>query len=175
MTVLARALRAPLAVLAVAAPIGLAACDPVHPGSAAIVGKHAISVDSLQRMTNRVLAATDTQTRPQVAGDAASLARLQRNILTRLLDDDLLNTAARTLDIQVSATEIEQEHAQLAQQAGGESQLQQQAVLSGIAPSELPAALRSLVLGNKIAEAVVANVTVSPAQLQAAYQQNIDQ
>jgi parvulin-like peptidyl-prolyl isomerase len=48
-------------------------------------------------------------------------------------------------------------------------------VLSGIAPSDLRTALRSLVLGNKIAEAVVADVTVAPDQLQAAYQQNIDQ
>jgi parvulin-like peptidyl-prolyl isomerase len=175
MTALRRALRGPVAVAVVAAPVALAACHPVHPGAAAIVGTHAISVDTLQRLTNRVLAATDAQTKPQVAGDAAALARLQRNILTRLIDNDLLDTAARTFGVRATESEIDQERAQLAQQAGGDPQLLQQAVLSGIAPGELRSALRGLVLGNKIADAVVANETVSPAQLQAAYQQNIDQ
>src|SRR5947208_38729 len=154
MTALPRALRAPIAVVAVAAPVALAACEPVHPGAAAIIGKHAISVDTLQRLTNRVLAATDAQTRPQVAADAAALARLQRNILTRLIDNDLLDNAARSLGVRATESEIDQEQAQLAQQAGGETQLRQQAVLSGIAPSELRSALRGLVLGNHIADAV---------------------
>ena len=170
-----RALRAPLVALALAAPVAVAACDPVHPGAAAIVGKDAISIDTLQSLTNRVLAATDAQTRPQVAGDAAALARLQRNILTRLIDNQLIASAARTLGVAATEGEIDQEQAQLAQQAGGDQQLQQQAVLSGIAPSELRSALRGLVLGGKISDAVVADVTVTPDQLQAAYQQNIDQ
>jgi foldase protein PrsA len=170
-----RAVRGPVVVLAVVAPIVVSACDPVHPGAAALVGQTAISVDTLQSLTNRVLAATDAQTRPQVAGDDAALARLQRNILTRLIDNRLIAEAARTLGVAATEGEIDQEQAQLAQQAGGDQQLQQQAVLSGIAPSELRTALRGLVLGNKIAEAVVADVTVSNEQLQAAYQQNIDQ
>src|SRR4051812_16711521 len=174
MTVLPRVLRAPLLALAVAAPFAVSACDPVHPGAAAIVGKRAISVDTLQGLTNRVLAATDAQTRPQVAGDATALARLQRNILTRLIDNDLLDAAARQVGVAASEGEIDAEQRQLEQQAGGAQQLQQQAVLSGIAPNELRSALRSLVLASKISEAVVANVNVSDAQLRTAYQTNID-
>jgi foldase protein PrsA len=170
-----RALRGPIVVLALATPVAVTACDPVHPGSAAIVGQSAISVDTVQTLTNRVLAATDAQTRPQVAGDAASLAKLQRSILTRLIDSRLITEAARTLGVSATESEIDQEQAQLAQQAGGDQQLVQQAVLSGIPPKDLRSALRGIVLGNKIAEAIVADVNVSPEQLQAAYQQNIDQ
>jgi parvulin-like peptidyl-prolyl isomerase len=170
-----RALRGPILAVAVAAPFVVAACDPVHPGAAAIVGSTAISIDTLQTLTNRVLAATDAQTRPQVAGDDAALAKLQRSILSRLIDNTLLARAASKLAVTATEAEIDQEEAQLAQQAGGEQQLEQQAVLSGIPPSDLRTALRSLVIGNKIADAVVADVSVSPEQLQAAYRQNIDQ
>ena len=162
-------------VAALSVPLALVACTPVHPGAAAIVGSHAISVDTLQRLTNRVLAAADATTRPQIAADANALARLQRTILGRVIDTDLLTAAGRTRGITVSAGEIDTEQAQLAQQAGGESQLQQQAVLSGIPPGELRSVLSGLVVGSKLAEAVVADVAVTPAQLQAAYQQNIDQ
>ncbi|MFL6238696.1 MAG: peptidylprolyl isomerase [Actinomycetes bacterium] len=165
----------PLAVVAALVPLTLTACDPVHPGSAAIVGDQAISVDTLQQLTNRVLVAADAQTRPQIAGNADALAKLQRSILTRLIDDELLNAAARQLGVSASEGAIDQEQAQLVQQAGGQQQLSQQAVLSGIAPRELRSALRGLVLGNRLSEAVVANEQVSPTQLQAAYQQNIDQ
>src|SRR4051812_19427955 len=174
MPAIPRAVRGPLAVAA-AAPLVLAACQPVHPGSAAIVGQRAVSVDTVQGLTNRVLAAADEQTRPRIAGDPAALACLQRAILTRLIDGDLLDAAAARLGVRVSEGEIDQEQASLSQQAGGEQQLRQQAVLSGIAPGDLREALRSLVLGNKISQAVVANETVSPSQLEAAYQQNIDQ
>jgi parvulin-like peptidyl-prolyl isomerase len=174
MRAIPRFLLAPLAA-ALVAPVVLAACDPVHPGSAAIVGSTAISVDTVQTLTNRVLDAADAQTRPQIAGDANALAQLQRSILTRLIDNDLLAAAAARVHVSVSEGDIDQEQAQLTQQAGGADQLRQQAILSGIAPSELRSALRGLVLGNKISEAVVANETVSQAQLQAAYQQNIDQ
>src|SRR4051794_19889519 len=169
-----RVLAAPLAAAAVAA-VFVVACDPVQPGSAAIVGSRAISVDTLQRLTNRVLSAADAQTRPQIAGDDSALARLQRSILTRLIDNQLLAAAAARLHVSVSEGEIDQEQAQLAQQAGGDQQLLQQAVLSGIAPSELRSALRGLVLGNKIAQAVVADQSITEADLKAAYQQNIDQ
>ena len=174
MPAIPRALRGPLAAAALA-PLLVAACQPVHPGSAALVGQRAVSVDTLQRLTNRVLAAADAQTKPQIAGDPAALARLQRAILTRLIDGDLLAAAAARLNVAVSEGEIDQEQADLSRQAGGDQQLLQQAVLSGIAPSDLRPALRSLALGSKISQAVVANETVSDAQLQAAYEQNIDQ
>src|SRR4051794_12130039 len=118
MPAIPRVLRGPLAVAA-SAPLLVAACQPVHPGSAALVGKRAVSVDTLQSLTNRVLAAADEQTKPQIAGDAAALARLQRAILTRLIDGDLLDAAAARLDVRVSEGDIDQEQAGLAQQAGG--------------------------------------------------------
>ena len=170
-----RSVRGALAAVLAAAPLAIVACHPVHPGAAAIVGQHAISVDTLQKLTNRVVAVADDQTRPQIAGDAAARAKLQRSILSRLIDNELLETAAKDFHISVSEGEIDQEQAQLEQQAGGKPQLMQQAALSGIAPSELRTALRGLVLGGKISNAVVADVAVSPTQLQQAYNQNIDQ
>src|SRR4051794_31297358 len=162
MPALSRSVRGVLVAVLAAAPLVLAACEPVQPGAAAIVGKDAISVDTLQKLTNRVLAAADDQTRPQIAGDAAARAKLQRSILSRLIDNELLDTAAKQLRLSVSEGEIDQEQAQLEQQAGGKPQLLQQAALSGIAPSELRTALRGLVLGSKIGNAVVADVAVSP-------------
>jgi parvulin-like peptidyl-prolyl isomerase len=153
----------------------LAACNPVHPGSAAIVGAHAISVDTLQRLTDGVVSAADASTKSQIAGDNDKLAQLQRSILSRLIDNTLLADAARIEGITVTEGEIDGEQAQLAQQAGGADQLRQQAILNGISPNELRAALRGLVISSKLTEAVVADVVVSPAQLAAAYQQNIDQ
>src|SRR2546423_6842416 len=112
---------------------------------------------------------------PEVAGTSDLLPRLHRLVRPRLIDNDLIQAAAATYVITATDGEIDAEQAQLEQQAGGAPQLLQQAVLSGIPPSELREALRGLVLSNKLSEAVVANETVTQEQLQAAYQQNIDQ
>jgi parvulin-like peptidyl-prolyl isomerase len=139
------------------------------------VGSHAISVDVLQHLTSGVVAAADTATKGQIAGDNSKLASLQRSILSRLIDNELLAAAAVIEGVTASEGEIDAEETQLAQQAGGATQLRQQAIQNGISPSELRAALRGLVLSRKLTQAVVANEAVSPDQLRALYQQNIDQ
>ena len=162
-----RVIAAVLGALTVGA--GASACTS-SPGAAALVGDTRISVESLQATVNRALA--DPQAEQQLGQDRAKFTRDQ---LGRLINNVLVGNIAARDGISVSPADIDQQLAQFAQQAGGEQQLDQQAAASGVPVKDLRTFVRYYVLQQKIADRLVANVTVSDAELQAAYQKNIDQ
>jgi foldase protein PrsA len=164
-----RSARLAVAVLgALVVGVSASACTS-SPGAAALVGDDRISVDTLQSMVNRALA--NPQAAQQLGQDRAKFTRDQ---LGRLINDVLITKLAATDGIGASPAEVDQQLAQFAQQAGGQAQLDQQASAAGIPVKDLRTFIRYYVLQQKIADHLVANVSVSDADLQAAYQKNID-
>jgi parvulin-like peptidyl-prolyl isomerase len=148
---------------------GASACTS-SPGAAALVGDDRISVATLQAAVNSALA--DPQAQQQLGQDRAKFTRDQ---LGRLINNVLITKIAAADGITASRADVDQQLAQFAQQAGGEKQLDQQAAAAGVPVSDLRGFIRYYVLQQKIADHLVAGVTVSDADLEAAYQKNIDQ
>ncbi|MDQ1684966.1 MAG: peptidyl-prolyl cis-trans isomerase [Frankiaceae bacterium] len=157
------------AVAALAVGLGTSACTS-SPGAAALVGDDRISVATLQGVVNRALA--DPQAEQQLGQDRAKFTREQ---LGRLINNVLVGRIAARDGITVSKADVDQQLAQFAQSAGGEKQLEQQAAASGVPVKDLRTFIRYYVMQQKIADRLIADVTVSDADLQAAYQKNIDQ
>lgn len=161
--------RPAVAVLAAAVvTVGIAGCN-TSPGAAALVGDYRISTATLQHEVDRALA--DPTAQSQLGTDRA---KFTRDELSQLIHNRLVALAAATHHVRVTSSEIDQQIAQFAQQAGGNAQLLQSAAQSGVPKDEIRTFIRYYVLEQKLGAALVANLPVSRAQLQAAYQQNID-
>jgi foldase protein PrsA len=156
------------AVLAAAATM-LAGCN-TSPGAAALVGGDRISASALQKEVSRALALPNVQ--PQLTSDRVGFTRSE---LARMVTNLIVAAAARAHHLTVTQSDIDQQMNAFAQQAGGSAQLFQQAEQSGIPRRELPTFTHYYVLQQKLADQLIASIPVSQAQLQAAYQKNIDQ
>lgn len=148
--------------------VSASACTS-SPGAAALVGDDRISVDSLQALVNRALA--DPQAAQQLGQDRAKFTRDQ---LGRLITNVLITKIADRDGVNATPADIDQQLSQFAQQAGGEAQLDQQAAAAGIPVKDLRSFIRYFVLQQKIADRLIVDVSVSDAELQAAYEKNID-
>ena len=150
----------------------VAACgnSTSSPGAAAIVGKHRISTDTLQSTVDAAL--KDPQALAKLGADRAGFVRDE---LGRLINNDVIAAAAAAHGVTVSDSEVDTQISQFAQQAGGQAQLEQSAAQNGVPRSALRSFIRFYVLQQKLADKLVADVPVTQAELQAAYQQNIDQ
>jgi parvulin-like peptidyl-prolyl isomerase len=140
------------------------------PGAAALVGADRISVSTLQKAVNDAL--KDPAAQQQLGQDRAAFTRTQ---LARLINNVVIGKVAAAQGINVGAPDIDQQLASFAQQAGGQQQLLQQASAGGVPAKDLRSFVRYYVLQQKIADELVATVTVTQEQLQAEYQKNIDQ
>lgn len=157
-----------LVAAAAVAVMGLSGCE-TSPGAAALVGDFRISTDSLQQEVNKALANPAAQA--SYGSDRAGFARTQ---LGRLISNRVIATAAAERGITVTASEIDAQIESFAQQAGGMDQLIKSAAEGGVPQSELRSFVRYYVLEQKLGDALVANAPVSQADLEQAYQQNID-
>jgi foldase protein PrsA len=147
---------------------GVSGCN-TSPGAAAVVGSDRISTKVLQQAVDRALA--DPQAQAQLGADRAGFTRTE---LGRLINNKIIAAAAAAHHITVSAPEIDAQINVFAQQAGGTTQLLQQAAQGGVPKADLRGFIRFYVMGQKLADALVANVPVSQSQLQAAYNAAID-
>jgi foldase protein PrsA len=148
--------------------VGVTGCN-TSPGAAALVGDYRISTATLQHEVSRALA--DPTAQSQLGSDRA---KFTRDELGQLIKNRIIAAAAAAHHVSVSTSEVDQQLAEFAQQAGGMAQLEQSAAQSGVPKSELRSYLRYYVLEQKLGDALVANLPVTQSQLQAAYQQNID-
>jgi parvulin-like peptidyl-prolyl isomerase len=149
--------------------LGVAGCN-ASPGAAALVGGTRISITALQQAVNAALA--DPAAAQQLGADRAGFARTQ---LARLVNNIVISHVAAADGITVTSADVDQQLASFAAQAGGEQQLEQQASQGGVPAKDLRSFIRYYVMQQKVADKLVAGVTVTQEQLQAAYQQNIDQ
>ena len=160
--------------IAVAVPAALVAatlagCD-TSPGAAAIVGGDRISAQKLQQTVDSGLA--DPQAQQQLGADRPGFVRKE---LSRLITNILVSKAASEEGVTATNADIDSELASLAQQAGGESQLEQQAGAAGVPKKDLRNFIYYFVLQQKIGEKLAAAVPITQQQLEAAYQSQIDQ
>lgn len=161
--------RSSLIAVALAVVAGVTGCD-TRPGAAAVVGGKQISTQTLQDAVNSAL--SNQQARAQLGGDRAGFTRTE---LGRLINNRIIAAAAAAHHVTVSTPEIDAQFNQFAQQAGGIPQLYQQAAQGGVPRADLRDFIRFYVMNQKLGDALVANVPVSQAELQAAYNANIDQ
>ncbi|HTD76250.1 MAG TPA: peptidylprolyl isomerase [Chloroflexota bacterium] len=146
----------------------LAGCN-TSPGAAAVVGNDRIAVTTLQQAVDRAL--KDPAAQQQLGQDRAGFVR---NELSRLITNVVVAKAAADEHVTVSNSDIDSELDTLAQQTGGKQQLIQAASASGVPQQDLRNFVRYFVMQQKIGEKLAANISVSDADLQAAYQKDID-
>lgn len=139
----------------------------VRPGAAAIVGDQRIPSDTLAQLVDRGL--RDPQAQQQLGQDRLAL---QRQSLTRLINREVLEEAARRRGITATRGEVDAQLQRFAAQAGGREALEAQAAQSGISPEDLPRFVRDVVLDQELGDALTQDVEVPPATLQALYRQN---
>jgi foldase protein PrsA len=150
----------------------LAGCGngPVRSGAAATVGDTRISTDELAGLISRGL--KDPQAQQQLGADKA---KYQRDTLARLIRHAVLVEAARQEKVTATPGAVDAKIADFEQQAGGSTQLLQQAAQGGIAAGDLRPFIADLVLTDAIGDKVTADLVVPPAQLEALYQKNAAQ
>lgn len=159
-----------LASAALALPL-LAACGgAAQPGAAATIGSASVSTSDLTARVDRSL--TDPSAKQRFGADRASF---ERRTLTLMIDHYLIQEAARQEQVSVTDAEVRARLAAFAQQAGGMTQLEQQAASAGVAKVDLEPYVRDLTLTGKVGEKLVANVSVPQAQLLAAWRQQFVQ
>lgn len=152
----------------IAVLVGVSGCN-TNPGAAALVGPDKITTETLQQAVTRALA--DPQAQAQLGGNRASFTRTE---LGRLINNRIIAAAAAAHHVVVTQPEIDTQISQFAQQAGGMTQLLQQAAQGGVPKKDLRDFIRFYVMEQKLGDALVADIPVSQAQLQAAYNANID-
>ena len=150
----------------------LSACGSgaVRPGAAALVGDERIPTDRLQQVVERGLA--DPQAAEQLGQDRPAF---QRQTLSRLINRQVLAAAAEREGVSVDDGDVDAQFEDFAEQAGGREALEAQAAQNGIAPEDLPAFLRDVVLEQALGDELTADETVPQEQLQSLYQQNLAQ
>jgi len=161
-----------LGVLAVAAfavvPV-VSACS-TSPGAAALVGNTRITTGQLQAQVHASLA----------DGKAASQQGFNRTtftqqLLSHMINVDLLNAAAAAHHVSVSRQDISAETASFVQQTGSYAALQQQAAEGGVSKAQLPGFIRYAALEKNLTTALINTLPVTSAQLAAEYRKDIDQ
>jgi hypothetical protein len=134
----------------------LTACgsDPAHPGAAAVVGKHRITVSTLQSKVNEVRAAQSRS--PQSSQLIDSSGKLSTQTLSMLVQNEVIGTTVRDAGITVSDSDVQREHASALQQFGGSEKQLDSVLLSqyGIAPSGIDTFFRTNVGVGKLIQSL---------------------
>ena len=120
----------------------------MRPGAAALVGDARITVDTLQQVVERGL--EDPQAEQQLGQDRSAF---QRQVLSRLVNREVLRAAAAREDVTVSDGDVDDQLQDFAAQAGGEEALEAQAAQNGISPEDLQPFLRDVVLEQALGDA----------------------
>lgn len=153
--------------LALTAAFSVSACT-THAGAAAQVGDTRVSTSELRGLVTRGAEAA----RGAAAGQQVDGAILQRQQLTLLITDELVDRLARSLGVSVATQDVDGFRAAFAAlQYGGEQGLRQAAARGGIAPSDLPAVLRFRALEEAIGDRVAGDLTVPAGEIRQAYEQ----
>ncbi|MCU1593125.1 MAG: hypothetical protein JWO12_517 [Frankiales bacterium] len=144
----------------------------VRTGAAATVGSERITTTQLEQVVSR--------------GTASDLGKkafetdkvgLERSALARLIERDLLTTAADSKheEVHVDGAAIDAAYDAYVAQAQGEKQLEDAAAQAGIAKSDLRTAIGDFALRDAVADKLTADIAVPDSALKAAYQSNLAQ
>lgn len=131
----------------------LTACGsgPAHPGAAAVVGDHRITVAALQARVNEVRSAQADSPQGQQLVDSSGA--LSSQTLTMLVQNEVIDRAASDAGVSVTDGEVRQEREVAVQQLGGEAQLDSTLLQQyGVAPSGIDDFLRTNVEVSKLVQ-----------------------
>ncbi|GGX68428.1 SurA N-terminal domain-containing protein [Streptomyces minutiscleroticus] len=148
-----------------AAPLLSACGNDAHPGAAAVVGGHRITVAQLENRVNEVRDAQRSATadRTQYEQTVARSGTLTRDTLQGMVLDEVLHRAARDAGVTVSRHEIQKMRDGLEQQTGGARALERTWLQQyGVAPARLDDNLRLQIEAQKLA-AKLGTDTTQPA------------
>jgi hypothetical protein len=143
----------------VASGLVLSACGPMHPGAAATVGNTRISV-------TQVKAGADTMLKDKgTANGASSNADLQRQVLTRIIKDQLIADAAHRKGVSVSEGAVQDELSTATDQAGGKDKLEVAAAGQGIAANDLHDFIYYALLQQELGKALTKDIKINTADI----------
>ena len=117
----------------------LTACGsgPAHAGAAAVVGDHRITVATLESQVNDLRSAAETS--PQGQQLLESAGNLPSQLLSRLVEDQVLDRTLADAGLTVTTGEVQQQHAAALQQFGGNEAELDTTLLTqyGVAPNDV--------------------------------------
>jgi len=167
-------IRLPRPAVSIAVAVALttlsAACSSSHAGTAATVGSDRITTKALSDRVDAALAAPGVKA--QVGTDRA---KFERQVLTLMIDHQLIRDAASTNRVSVSDGAITTRYQTFVKQAGSETELVKQGAAAGIPKAELKPYFGDLLLTESIGAKLTASSVLSTAALQQAYQQSFVQ
>ena len=163
-----------LAALGSLLAVVLAACgdtDLGQAGTAATVNDAEITVEELEQRYDEA-----TQT-PQVAQQLeadpeGTRPQLEAQLLTQLVQSQLLRQGAEELGVEVTEADIATQRERLVEQVGGEEALQGLLEENGISEDQLSELLHDLALQEKVTDHLTADLEVTDQQVQEFYEQN---
>lgn len=124
--------------LVLASPV-LTACGsgPAHPGAAAVVGGHRITVSALQSQVDEVRSAEAKG--PQGAQAVSASGSLSSQTLSMLVQNQVIAKAGSDAGVEVTDGEVQQERAAALQQFNGDEQQLDSTLLTryGVGPSAI--------------------------------------
>ncbi|MFJ4964453.1 hypothetical protein EES43_10935 [Streptomyces sp. ADI96-02] len=151
------------AALLVAAPLLSACGNEAHPGAAAVVGGHRITVSSVQAQAADVRSAQESS--PQATELVSKSGQLSRAKLHGLIFARVLDRAAADAGVTVSRKEIQEMRMASLARAGGEKQLEAMMLQQRwTAPDQIDGDMRQEVQLPKLAKALGADLGTPQGQ-----------
>ncbi|MFB7291207.1 SurA N-terminal domain-containing protein [Actinacidiphila glaucinigra] len=150
------------AAVLLAAPL-LTSCGTPHAGAAAVVGGEQITVEAVQA---KVAAVRDAQEKtPQAAQLIEASSDLQRNVVHRLVQNEVIERAAEDIGVSVSRRELQKARTDSEQQAGGKEALEAQLLQTyAMVPADIDESIRTDLLMQKVATHYGADVQTPEGQ-----------
>lgn len=149
-----------------AAALLLAGCGRTTAGVAARVGDTSIETGTFARRVARAYEnATFAQQTPRDA--------YQRDLLTAMVRARIIEVAAKRNGITVTDDAIDKRVAEVVAAYGGQKAFEEGLPTRGFRPSDVPGVLRTELLERALGDKLVADLTVSDAQLQAEYKKQL--
>lgn len=150
------------AAVLLAAPL-LTSCGTPHAGAAAVVDGRQITVETVQAKVAAVRAAQEKS--PQAAQLIEGSSDLQRNVVHRLVQNQVIERAAEDVDVSVTRHELQEARGATEQQAGGKAALEAQLLQTyAMVPADIDESIRTDLLMQKVAGHYGADVQTPEGQ-----------
>ncbi len=151
------------------AVLALAGCGgPVRAGAAVVVGDTRISTAQFADRVEQGLAD------PAAASLADDRAAYQRDVLGRIVAEQVVDVAAARTGVDVTPADVDAQYAALERSVGGPEELRSQAAAAGLTPDRVRALARTRAVTIALGDELTRDVPVPDAQLQQAYEAAAD-
>ncbi len=154
----------------------LAACGQVtgtgDPSSAAVVADEQIPIETVEERFEQAKA--NPQVSQQLEADPSASEQIQAQVLTGLIQSEILRNAAEERAITVTDEEVAEQRTQVIEQLGGEEAFNQAIEQNGLSPEDVTRLLREQVLADKLSQELAQNAEVTDQEVREFYEQNLE-